>query len=252
LNKGQATWVLSYAFLAYVFLSEVPQLSGLSVFSVQAAFVLLVVLYLASSFVNWGVEKASIFLFASWLISYAIEYTGVTTGYPFGSYAYTSAMGSFVGPVPVFIPFLWCALGYFCLQATGPSMVAPAMLMVLLDLSLDPLFSQSLWHWQSTAGPYYYGVPALNFVGWFVTAILIFTFFMLAVREYRSGIKANILVSGGSAAGVGFYLLFGVTTILYQLYSGLAGGAALTSVLYAVAGVYLWNKAKQRAVNYAL
>ena len=239
--RSQATWVLCYAYLAYVFLSESPQLSSLPYFSIQAAFILLVFVYIFASFVNWGVKAASKYLVIVWLTSYAIEYIGVSTGLPFGHYVYTAAMGQFLGPVPIFIPFLWCALGYFCLMACGPSIVAPALLMTLLDLSLDPLFAQSLWTWQSTMGPQYFGVPMLNFLGWFITSAVAFTLVRAVIRWNVGSPRRGIVFAGGTAEAVGFYFLFGVSTILYQLYSGIPLAAAASGSLYVIAFILLWK-----------
>ncbi len=241
MNRDRAAWAVCYAFLAYLFLSEVPQLSSLPFFSIQAAFILLVIVYFLCSFISWGVTAATKYLVITWLTSYTIEYVGVTTGYPFGNYFYTSAMGQFLGPVPIFIPFLWCALGYFCLRACGPSIVAPALLMVLLDLSLDPLFSQSLWTWQSSIGPQYFGVPVLNFFGWFITSIAVFTLVKVVIKWNAGNSRKSIIFSGGSAEAVGFYFLFGVSTVLYQLYSGIPEAAGVTGILYVVAAVLLWG-----------
>lgn len=250
MNKSQATWALSFAFIAYLVLGEVPQLSGLPLFAEENAFVLLVVIYLISSYVNWGAAKATKFLGATWVISFLIEYIGVTTGYPFGHYSYTSALGALLGPVPVFIPFLWCALGYFCLEAGGASIVESAALMVLLDVSLDPVFATGLWHWQATIGPYYFGVPVLNFIGWLVASVIIFTVFRALTpgRDVRGSIA--LVYSAGSTPGVAFYFLFGFVTVLFDLSSGVPGAAAVSTVLYAAAALVvarLASDAKEQA-----
>ena len=240
MDRSRAIWTLSFAYVAYLFLGEVPQLSGLSVFSEQDAFGLLVVLYLVSSYVLWGFSSASKFLVLTWVVSYTVEFIGTKTGYPFGHYAYTSALGPALGPVPVFIPFLWCALGYFCLLATGRSVLSSAILMVLLDVSLDPIFARELWHWQPTPGPEYFGVPVLNFLGWFVTSGIIFALFR-AVDPQRLGWGLRSLVHGsGSRAATVFYFLFGVTTVLFDLSSGMSEAAGISFLLYLAAFGALW------------
>ncbi len=245
LTRGQAAWVLCYAYLVYVFLGEVPGLDNLSAFSVEAVSVLLAVVFFISSYANWGVAKATKYLVVTWLTAYAIEFIGVTTGYPFGHYAYTAAMTPFIGPIPVFIPFSWCALGYFSLRATGVSIAAPAVLMVLLDVSFDPVFSRTLWQWQSTTGPRYFGVPLLNFVGWFITALIIFALFWVLVRE-KGGLKKSIIPPGGSAEAVGFYFLFGISNAVSLYKAGLTEAAAASTILFAIAAVLLWRSRAQR------
>lgn len=249
MDRARAIWGLSFAYLAYLFIGEIPQLSATPYFSEEAAFVLLVVLYLVSSFTLWGLSSAGKFLILTWIISYTIEFIGTKTGYPFGHYAYTSALGAALGPVPVFIPFLWCALGYFCLLATGRSVLSAAVLMVALDLSLDPIFARDLWHWQATPGPDYFGVPVLNFVGWFITSAIIFTLFRgVDPQEDRRGVR-NMIHGYGSRAAALFYFLFGVATVLFDLGSGMSEVAGISLLLYIVAFFALWraNEAVRRS-----
>jgi len=241
LNRGQATWAAAYLYLVYVFLGEIPAFANLPVFSLQAVSILLVVMYLVSSVVNWGAATAAKYLVGTFLVSYAVESVGVSTGLPFGHYVYTAALSPLIGPVPLFIPFLWCALGYFCLQATGVSIVAPAALMATLDLSFDPIFSRSLWQWSTTIGPLYFGVPALNFIGWFLTALLVFALFWFAVGR-KGDRKGRVVLSGGSALGVGFYLVLGLTNVVSLLTGGIPQAAAVSLVLFVLASVVLWRE----------
>ena len=202
--------------------------------------ILLIVLFLLSSYVLWGWRAATKYLAGTWLISYLAEYIGVETGYPFGHYAYTAAMAPFLGQVPFFIPFTWCALGYFCLQACRKkSTVVPALLMVVLDVAFDPVFSLTLWHWRASPGPAYFGVPALNFVGWFVTSIVIFAAFNLLARDGRMEKKKTLLVSGGTPEAVGFYFLLGMSTVPSLADSGFLGGAAISTALFVVVAALL-------------
>lgn len=242
LNRRRAVWTASYVYLAYVFLGEAPVLSKLPAFSLTGAFVVLVVLYLASSYVSWGAGRATRFILCASLVSYTMEFVGVETGAPFGHYSYTHAMGPMLGPVPLAIPFIWAALGYFCLEAAGPSVLAPALLMTVLDVSFDPLFSVNLWRWAATPGPHYFGVPVVNFVGWFLTSVLIFAVFRLAGG--RGGRSARELVcSRGSREAVAFYLLFGMTNVVYLLESSLGEAALVSAALYAVLAAALWSRA---------
>ena len=250
MNRTRATWVPAYVYLAFLFLGEVPALAGNPLFSIELESVLLVVVYLFSSYLSWGASKATKYLVGTWVASYAIESIGLSTGYPFGNYSYTSALRPFLGPVPLFIPFLWCALGYFCLRAGGPSVVVPALLLVFLDLSFDPIFSRSLWHWGPTIGFAYAGVPVLNFVGWFISAIVIFALFRMVNAESRKSPRRSVLYSKGIIQGAGFYLLFGASTVLSDLSANLPVVAAVSALLYAIsATVLLWSVRREGAAS---
>src|SRR3712207_2746735 len=111
------------------------------------------------------------------LLAFGVEYVGVTTGLPFGHYAYTDVLGLTVGgAVPLPIAFAWlmvipCTLGMArLLGARGWSVVLLAPLLALaLDLTLEPVtaYVTGYWHWLQ-GGPYY-GIPTANFIAWGVT-----------------------------------------------------------------------------------
>lgn len=239
MDRTKATWIPAYLYLAFLFLGAVPALAGSPLFAIQLESVLLVLVYLFSSYITWGASKATKYLVGTWLASYVIELIGVSTGYPFGNYSYTSAMSPFLGPVPISIPFLWCALGYFCLRAGGPSVVVPALLLVFLDVSFDPIFSRSLWHWIPPLGLEYSGVPVLNFAGWLISAIAIFTLFRTLDSESRKSHRRSMLYAKGSIEGVGFYLLFGTSTVVSDFQANLPEAAAVSVLLYAISAMIL-------------
>src|SRR6266480_1428916 len=143
-TKSQISWAIAYAYTIYVALSAIPPFKDTSIFSVTISFI-------------W-------------------EFIGVTTGIPFGQYSYTTSLSPSLLSVPLFIPLLWCALGYFCMEASDYYIMASA-LMVSLDLSFDPVFSTSLhlWTWQSQGE--YFGVPLSNFFGWFLASLTFFAIF---------------------------------------------------------------------------
>jgi uncharacterized membrane protein len=252
LRKTQAVWVACYAYIGYLLLSEIPSLSGNPLFSIQANSAILAVLYIVSSFVIWGIGKAGKYLVATFVIAYIIEFIGVTTGAPFGNYSYTSgltlARGPLIGPIPLFIPLLWCTLGYFSLQASGPSIVAPSILMTLLDVSFDPVFSGNLWTWRATPGPVYFGVPALNFFGWFISSIVIFGVFWLVTTPSNKRRMKDVFYSHGSIAASGFYYLFGLTNVIAELNNNLPTAAAVSAVLFTGAFIVLVLLAKREEV----
>ena len=154
----------------------------MSIFSVTAASGLLVLLYFFHSYANLNLKTASKFFIIAATISFIWEFIGVTTGIPFGQYSYTTSLSPSLLSVPLFIPLLWCALGYFCMEASDYYIMASA-LMVSLDLSFDPVFSTSLhlWTWQSQGE--YFGVPLSNFFGWFLASLTFFAIFFLATRR---------------------------------------------------------------------
>jgi len=223
-SKKTVSWAIAYIYTLYVALSAIPPLKGNVAFSVTAASGLLVVLYVFHSFTNLNLKTAGMFLIIAAVISYLWEFVGVETGIPFGSYYYTSALGPQIGPVPIAIPLIWCALGYFCLQASDHYIMASA-LMVSLDLSFDPVFSGSLHLWNWTGPTQYFGVPWTNFLGWFIASLTFFGVFYYTTKTQLKLSKHAIV----------FYYLFGLDNVIGDLVSGSAALAAASFVIFTVA-----------------
>ncbi|MFC5972208.1 bisanhydrobacterioruberin hydratase [Halomarina salina] len=126
-------------------------------------------------------RKATVALLALTAYAYGIEYLGVTTGQPYGSFEYTIDLGPMLfGVIPVALPVFFFPLvlnSYLlCLLLLGdranralvrlPVAVAAV---VAMDLVLDPAaVSVQFWAYDPP-GPYY-GVPVSNYLGWVVSA----------------------------------------------------------------------------------
>jgi carotene biosynthesis associated membrane protein len=114
-------------------------------------------------------------------IGAAAELVGTATGFPFGAYAYSDFLGvKIAGRVPYAIPPSWYAAGLLSFAfATGLGqrgarrVVTAAAFLVLWDVALDPAMSAGfpVWLWQDT-GPFY-GMPWVNWAGWFGTGLII-------------------------------------------------------------------------------
>lgn len=123
------------------------------------------------------------FAAATIILAYLIELFGVRTGLLFGQYTYTDLLVPRLPggvPVPIACAWLLSALGAVAIArrivptAAAPIVVAAAALLsALLDACIEPTaaFIKGYWRWQESG--IYYGVPARNFVGWFVAALVI-------------------------------------------------------------------------------
>lgn len=139
--------------------------------------------WLWANFSNKGLALGAI-LFA---LGVAVEYIGVSTGIPFGSYRYTGVLvPEPPGGVPLAIGFAWLLIvvsGLFTAQwalarlssshKAWQAYILGAILAVGLDLLLEPVayHVKKYWLWESgTVG--YYGVPWSNFAAWFIIALV--------------------------------------------------------------------------------
>lgn len=159
-------------------------------------------LWLVVNFGRWGALAAGWVLFLSWLV----EHVGATTGFPFGSYTYTDVLQPQIfGVVPLAIPFAWLlivttAMGTAELllerdgrAANADLRVSPTKVLtasafaLLLDVTIEPfaVHINHYWVWSGSADAGYYGIPASNFVAWWVTSLLL-SWVLLRHRQHAA------------------------------------------------------------------
>ena len=137
------------------------------------------------------------------ILGVALEYVGVLTGFPFGTYHYTGVLvPELPGGVPLAIGFAWLSViisGHFTARRAFFRAGRPignilmfalvgALLAVVLDLLLEPVayHVKSYWQWLPGDGPYY-GIPISNFATWFLAALVLnIPLAFLSRRPHRS------------------------------------------------------------------
>ncbi len=139
------------------------------------------------------------------VVSWSYETLSILTGFPFGHYNYTqNFIGPWVGLVPALIIPAYLAMGYLSwtvasilLDKKDSSVKGSEVLllpllssfvMVMWDLTMDPLGSTigQFWSWHN--GGAYFGVPFVNFMGWF---LCVFTFYLLFAIYLKSNKNPN-------------------------------------------------------------
>ncbi len=127
--------------------------------------------------------KTLLAFFALWgcLVGGMSELIGTSTGLPFGPYAYTEWLGpKLLDHVPFLIPPSWFAMSLLSLDLASrltarryERIALTALFMVLWDVALDPAMSKAFPFWVYPDGGFYFGMPASNWVGWFVVSLVI-------------------------------------------------------------------------------
>ncbi len=113
-------------------------------------------------------------------VGFLSEVVGVASGRPFGHYRYTDRLGPRVAGVPLLAAAAWAMLARPAWVVAGlltrrrPARIALAAgALTAWDVFLDPrMVREGYWEWPG--GGRYEGVPASNFLGWFVTAAGVF------------------------------------------------------------------------------
>ena len=171
--------VSAFFFAAAYFTSRFPDVPGASAGSYGATFLIALPAFIAI-FRFIGVQRAILSLFAVSLFAFAIEATGVITGFPYGDFYYGDALGAKVfGLVPYLLPISYVPLVIGAAAAAyrdGSShpvawALRSAVLLVLIDGVLDP-GAAALGFWVWPDGGAYYGVPASNYLGWLLSGAL--------------------------------------------------------------------------------
>jgi len=141
----------------------------------------------------------AVFIVITLIVSGIMENLSILTGFPFGHYYYTDALGPKITLVPIMIFPSYIAFGYLAwvlsililggvrrgstIFTTVAVPLVASFMMVAWDLSLDPIASTINQTWIWTQGGGYFGVPISNFLGWSLTVYIFFQLFALYVRQ---------------------------------------------------------------------
>lgn len=189
--KNRIIWVIISTFA--IFAAAKPLLLGTSLQSlVPAVSILLLVLFVllhAPKEIGW--KNLGAFFILTCIISWCYESLSIATGFPFGNYHYTDNLGPKLGTVPLLIMpayFSVCYISWHIARTLTealapkksyrwPVVLVASFIMVMWDLSMDPSRAtiNQAWIWHD--GGAYFGVPFVNFVGWFLCVATIFSAF---------------------------------------------------------------------------
>jgi putative membrane protein len=157
--------------------------------------------------------------------TYAIEFVGATTGWPYGEFSYEISLGPMLfGTIPLALPlffvplvinsYLLCVL-LFGSRANALALRVPvvAATVVAIDLILDPA-AVAIGFWAFEQGGFY-GVPLLNYAGWVLSAIVATVLIDIAID------RATLLERVKSCPYilddmVSFVLLWGAVNLVYM------------------------------------
>jgi putative membrane protein len=165
-------------------------------------------------------------------IGFITEYVGVSYGFLFGRYVYTGTLQPLLLGAPLVMACAWMILFAYVKQMLLPfklskltEMTISGVWMVAIDLLIDPLAANRLGYWRWIETGAYYGVPARNFLGWFLVSFMIFGI----VRQHpQSDLWAR-------SVGLSILLFFTVIALAYQLALAAGVGLVLSLVHLALA-----------------
>ncbi len=178
----------------------------------------------------YGLGKMFLFVGAISVISWSYETLSIFTGFPFGNYDYTDLLLPKLGLVPVLIMPAYFSMGYLSWiiasilldkrdsSAKGPDVlllpIISSFIMVMWDICMDPYNSTITKYWIWKEGGAYFGVPFMNYLGWYLCVITFYLVFALVIRADKSNSENPVFISN-RAFWVLPVLLYASRTIEY-------------------------------------
>ena len=234
-SKGLITAILWILAAAYVLTLVANITFGLGI-PIAVVLLISVAFALIHGAVRYGWSGIVAFVAICLAVSNILENTSILTGFPFGHYHYTDALGPKLFLVPLLIGPAYFANGYFAWvignvligevrrgSSAFMTLAVPfiaAFVMVMWDLTLDPRAStiQHQWIWEQGGG--YFGVPLTNYLGWFFTVHLFLQLFALFVRFRPGSETARTFPRSHYAQALVTYAVMGLTPILAFVIGG--------------------------------
>ncbi|NJE60279.1 carotenoid biosynthesis protein [Thermococcus sp. 21S7] len=147
-------------------------------------------------------------------VGFFAELIGTRLCLPFGCYEYVNLQPQLLG-VALFVPLAWAIFGsvaYLTASSIFPRKVDrllfASLLMVLLDLAIDPLMtSWNAWVWKTSTAINWFGIPWTNYLGWFLVSLLVFYLY--------ERLSSPSICSCLKMVGPAVYLLEAFTFVLY-------------------------------------
>ncbi|MGM0397788.1 MAG: bisanhydrobacterioruberin hydratase [Halobacteriota archaeon] len=186
-------------------------------------------------------RRASVMVGGLMGYAYAIEFVGITTGWPYGEFAYQISLGPMVGGIPIGLPVFFIPLVVNAYLLTvllcGPRAESrfvrlPATLatIMVIDLVLDP-GAVALQFW-SFGGGAFYGVPLSNYAGWLLSGTV--AVFALDAAFARTELLDRLETTEFALDDmVSFVLLWGGVNVFYGNWFSAALAVALLGGLVA-------------------
>lgn len=255
MTRSNSLWAICLLFALYtVWAALLPDtvpdfVNGLVTTVLLVAFALLH----GSERYGWG--GILVFVVVCLVVSNAFENLSILTGFPFGHYYYTDVLGPKIFLVPALIGGAYLGAGYLSwtvahvlLGKMGASdrvaiwtlPLVGTVLMVSWDLTFDPIASTIGKYWIWINGGSFFGVPFVNYLGWFLTVLL----FLAPFSWYQSTRSVQERDRNFWAQAVVMYFLLGARyPLIYisatgnQPVTDPAGRVWMTEDIYATAAL---------------
>jgi uncharacterized membrane protein len=183
-----------------------------------------------------GIPRTALTVAIVFVLSWALEAVGSSTGVPFGHYHYTDRLQPQVAHVPLLISLAWMmmlppswAIGWRLggRRYSLPFILISGLAITAWDLFLDPQMTQwELWMWDQPGA--YFGIPLVNLLGWFLGGALI-----TAVARLKAVPERPLLVV--------YTLTWLLETVSLIIFWGLPGPAVCGYIAMGILATLAWH-----------
>ena len=230
-------WVITIGFAVFTTLTSLkPELMSPGMLGIVNT-ILLVAFALVHGITDYGAKTMAVFVAVCLAVSNFFENLSIVTGFPFGHYHYTEALGPKLFLVPVTIGGAYFGAGYLSWSVARVLLgrltqridsfarwalpLVAGFLMTSWDFTFDPSAStiDHDWIWEHGGG--FFGVPFENYLGWLLTVVIFFAIFAayLAVRPTAANAGDTGPPSGFWLQAIVMYALLGARPVLTYLRS---------------------------------
>lgn len=186
----------------------------------------------------WLGRRDAIMLFVAFaVLALAIETFAIFTGFPYGRFSYSDAVGyKLFGVTPWTIAFAWTplVLAAYTIPARSINSIflrVPVVVILLLafDAVLDP-GAVRLGFWNYQGGGEYYGVPLSNYFGWAVSGAIgaVVMEIFVALRKPLLPVPVHLI----SSAYIGIFFWTFVAVFTGMSVPALAGAIVLIGMTF--------------------
>ncbi|MGE0484163.1 MAG: carotenoid biosynthesis protein [Gammaproteobacteria bacterium] len=181
---------------------------------------------------RYGWAGIAVYFVIACVVANTFENLSIVTGFPFGQYHHTAAMGPKLFHVPLIIGPIFAVAGYLAWVVAGillgEAFGAPARgiavarclcaaaVTTMWDLCVDAIGGTVSRDWVWAGGGAFFGVPWQNFAGWLLTMWVIFQVFAVYLAR-RGDIRPVPVASPYWLQPVVFWLLIGLQFPLLAL-----------------------------------
>ncbi len=214
-----------------------------------AAAGLVIVLFAVPSYIGLirqkGFAKALMTLVVLSLLILAIEAAAIQFTYPFGDFSFGDALGyKILGIVPWAVAFAYVplVLAVFWLASKlssgGLRVLLSGLLLAVANVVVDPALAfMGLRSWEN-GGPFF-GVPILNFAGWFITGIIT-AWVLHAIWGKEDEVRRSIAYSG-------FAIIWFWSGVNLGLKQWIPGGVGLAIGLFLLILMFIEKRREKKA-----